>query len=314
MPYLRVITQTDGFPHVELGLIFRHVTGTTGSFGAAAAMARLLKLSSQQFTFALGHAASLAGGTRAANGTDTKTLHMGRGAQNGILAAVLAQQGFDTGESPVEYWSKLVSTTVSTTSMTNDLGETWELLENTFKPYPCGIVIHPLIDGCLAAHQSGLKFDSIGKIKVIVNPQCMRLCFIQQPKTALEAIFSLYHGCAVALIYGQAGPKQFSDNVCNEKVVISVRDKIEVSIDEFVRDDEAHLRFILNDGTQTEEHVEHAKGSLANSLTREELEAKFLDQSEGPIGVDKCKQVMEMCWTLDTIADISQLLKLCRAS
>jgi 2-methylcitrate dehydratase PrpD len=293
---------------------FRHVTGTTGSFGAAAGVAKLLKLPSERFTFALGHAASLAGGTRAANGTDTKTLHMGRGAQNGILAALLAQQGFDTGESPVEYWSKLVSTTVSTTSMTDDLGETWELLENTFKPYPCGIVIHPLIDGCLSAHQNGIKFDEVEKIHVIVNPQCMRLCFVQQPKTALEAIFSLYHGCAVALIYGQAGPKQFSDKVCNEKVVMSVRDKIDVSTDESIRDDEAHLRFIFNDGARAEEHIEHAKGSLENPLTREGLEAKFLDQSEGSIGVDKCKRLIEMCWTLETVADISQLLELCRAS
>jgi 2-methylcitrate dehydratase PrpD len=237
---------------------------------------------------------------------------MGRGAQNGILAALLAQQEFNTGQRPVEYWGNLVSTTVTTNSMTDDLGGTWELLENTFKPYPCGIVIHPLVDGCLAARTKGVKYQEVTSIQVSVNPQCMRLCFVQHPKTALEAIFSLYHGCAVALIYGQAGPKQFSDAVCNEDIVASVRAKIDVTTDKSLRDDEALLNFILKDGTFADEHIEHAKGSLETPLTKEELEAKFLDQSEAPIGKEQCEKVMSLCWTLEGITDISQLLQLCR--
>src|SRR5271155_1296614 len=101
----------------------RHVTGTTGSFGAAAAMSKLLSLSPLQFKYALGQAASLAGGTRSANGTDTKTLHMGRGAQNGILSALLAQQNFDTGIDPIAYWGKLVSPTVNMNVLTEELGQ-----------------------------------------------------------------------------------------------------------------------------------------------------------------------------------------------
>jgi aconitate decarboxylase len=290
----------------------RHVTGTTGSFGAAAAVAKLLHLSPEQFKMALGHAASLAGGTRSANGTDTKTLHMGRGAQNGILAAVLVQQDFDTGDDPIGYWGKLVSPTVDLVYLTNNLGEQWELLENTFKPYPCGIVIHPLIDGCLALHEKGVKTENIKKLEVAVNPQCMRLCFVRHPETALQAIFSLYHGCAVALIYGAAGRKEFSDDVCKDSLVGSIRDKIDVSTDAKLRDDEAQLRVIFQDGGHQDEHVDHAKGSLEKPMTEQDLERKFIDQSELIMGLEKCQKIMKACWAIDEIEDISTLLELCR--
>jgi len=290
----------------------RHVTGTTGSFGAAAAMSKLLNLSPQQFKYALGHAASLAGGTRSANGTDTKTLHMGRGAQNGITAAVLAQQNFDTGADPIEYWGKLVSTTVDMSYLTEALGKQWELSQNTFKPYPCGIVIHPLIDGCISLYERGVRAEDIERMEVVVNPQCVRLCFIRQPKTFLEAIFSLYHGCAVGVLYGAGGRRQFADEVCNLKEVISIRDKIEARTDGSLRDDEAILKIVLRNGRVEEEHVEHAVGSLTKPLTRDQLERKLIDQSEDAIGSDSCRKVIEMCWKLDEIEDISQLLDLCR--
>ena len=116
---------------------------------------------------------------------------MGRGAQNGIIAAPLAQADFDTGIRPIEYWGKLVSQTLDTSFMANELGKEWDLLQNIFKPYPCGIVVHPLIDGEIEAHHTNVKYDQVKRIEVVVNPQCVRLYFIQHPKTFLEAIFSV---------------------------------------------------------------------------------------------------------------------------
>jgi 2-methylcitrate dehydratase PrpD len=195
--------------------------------------------------------------------------------------------------------------------LTNGLGNKWELLENTFKLYPCGIVIHPLIDGCLSLHQKGIKIEDIDRLEVSVNPQSMRLCFVQHPATALQTIFSLYYGCAVALIYGQAGRKEFSDKACNEQQVASVRDKVDVKTDAALRD-EAQLRLIFKDGRKLDGYVKHAKGSLENPLTQEDLEWKFIDQSEEAMGIEKCKRIMEKCWKLDEIENISELLALCR--
>jgi aconitate decarboxylase len=290
----------------------RHVTGTTGSFGAAAAVSKLLNLSPEQFYMALGHASSLAGGTRVANGTDTKTLHMGRGAQNGLLAALLAQQDFGTGSEPVGYWGNLVSDTVDLRELNSGLGEKWELLENTFKPYPCGIVIHPLIDGCISLHKRGIKVTEVERLEVLVNPQCTRLCFIRHPSTALEGVFSLYHGCAVGLLYGEGGRNVFSDEACNRPEVSCIRDIISVSTDKTVRDDEAYVAAIMKSGERIQEHVEHAVGSLARPMNREGLERKFVDQSEGVLGRERCVRIMQACWRIEEMEDISELLALCR--
>lgn len=289
----------------------RHVTGTTGSYGAAAGVAKLLNLSAKQFEYALGHITSITGGTRGAFGTDTKTLHMGRGAQNGILAAVLAREDFDTGNDIISYWAKLVSPSVNTDALNDRLGQKWDLLDNTFKPYPCGIVIHPLIDGGLELQKRGISPRDVQRIHVKVNPQCVRLCNIRHPKTALEAIFSLYHGCAVALLYGAARKSEYTDEICTEKQVAEVREKIEVVTDAALRDDEAHLIAVLEDRKEVV-HIKHAKGSLANPLTQRDVEAKFIEQSKAVLGLETCKRIVEICGHLESLDNIGQLLELCQ--
>jgi len=303
----------------------RHITGTTGCFGAAAAAAKAMNLSSKQFAAALGHAASMAGGLRAAFGTDTKTLHMGRGAQNGLLAAELALHEFGSFPKAIEQWANRVSSTV-TPSCLSELADhaTWQILQNTFKPYPCGIVIHPLIDGCLEAFHDFLSMqprdgplhESLESVKVIVNPQCVRLCSIRHPQSGLETIFSLYHGCAVALVHGQAGPAEFSDAVaCDDQVVASVRDKIAVETDSKVNDDEAYITLKLRtEGTQMLEekkyHIEHATGSLSRPMSKSQLEDKFLDQSTQSLGTSKAHEAIKACWRLESLKDVAELAQL----
>ncbi|KIW20800.1 hypothetical protein PV08_01378 [Exophiala spinifera] len=307
-----------------------HITGTTGHFAAAAAIAKAMRLDSAQFTAALGHASTMAGGLRAMFGVDTKTLHMGRGAQDGILAARLAAQGFGSCTRPIEAWLKLVSTTVDETQL-SALAESrsWQILENTFKPYPCGIVIHPLIDGCLEAHryfaegaEGEAPFHSrLVSIDVVVNPQCVRLCSVRHPQTQLQTIFSLYHGCAVGLVHGAAGPAEFSDEVAAQDATVrAVRDKINVTTDDKVRDDEAYLTFkyeqARNGGGERADlaeksfHVEHATGSVARPMTIEQLERKFSDQAIPVIGAQKTKAAIEACWSLEDTEDVAQLVKL----
>jgi len=290
----------------------RHVTGTTGSYGAAAGSAKLLNLSAKQFEYALGHITSITGGTRGAFGTDTKTLHMGRGAQNGILAGLLAREDFGTGKDIIAYWAKLVSPSINMDALSDRLGQKWDLLDNTFKPYPCGIVIHPVIDAGLELQKRGISPKDVQTIHVKVNPQCVRLCNIRHPKTALEAIFSLYHGCAVALLYGAAGKVEYSDEACNRQEVAEIRAKIEATTDATLRDEEAHLIVLLRDGRQEKVHIKHAKGSLTNPLTQKDVEAKFIDQSKDALGMEKCKRIIEICRNLENLENIAQLLEFCQ--
>ncbi|KEF59442.1 uncharacterized protein A1O9_04286 [Exophiala aquamarina CBS 119918] len=303
-----------------------HITGTTGNFGATAAIAKAQKLSSSQFAAAFGHSASMAGGIRAMFGTDTKTLHMGRGAQNGLLSAQLASHGFESCPKAIERWGRMVSTTVSEESLSALAhGGAFQILENTFKPYPCGIVIHPLIDAGLQAHvifqrgnmprsspmQAEQTVDSttIETIDATVNPQCVRLCSVRNPATGLETIFSLYHGIAVALLYGQAGRVQFSDKGCKDELTKQIRDKIQVHTDEKVADDAAILKLTFIDKQQRVISIDHATGSLANPMTSEQLEAKFMDLSSDILGEARAHEVVEKCWNIEEIINMQDFVQ-----
>lgn len=308
----------------------RHITGTTGTFGAAAGVAKLLHLPPDQFADALGHAASMASGIRAMFGTDTKTLHAGRGAQNGIVAGLLAQKGFSSCAGAIEAWVRLVSSTANDSFISAIAkGGPWQILENTFKPYPCGIVIHPLIDGCLelfatfdpnkgkgveAAYLGPTSVDDIARIEVFVNPQCIRLCDIRHPCTELETIFSLYHGCAVSLVYGRAGPREFSRGV-RDGVVARVRDIIVVRAENNLGDDEARLLFWSRGKVDAHSptrsiHIKHATGSLDRPMTEEQLEKKFSDQAVGCVGSEKTVGAIQACRGLETVEDVSSFVRM----
>jgi aconitate decarboxylase len=279
-------------------------------------VAKALKLPPDQFAAALGHAASMAGGIRAMFGVDTKTLHMGRGAQNGILAAQLAAEDFGSCVRSIESWVRLVSNTVNESAISN-LTETrgFEILENTFKPYPCGIVIHPLIDAGIEAHKvyqvsNSWSPVSLERIDAIVNPQCVRLCSVRHPQTGLQTIFSLYHGIASGLLFGQAGPKQFSDEGCKQDAMTQIRDKIYVTTDESIRDDEAILKIKIEGQPEGHIHIDHATGSLAKPMTTEQLEAKFMGLSGDILGQGRAAKVIEQCWKLDEVQNMAQVTSL----
>lgn len=266
----------------------------------------------------------MASGIRAMFGVDTKTLHMGRGAQNGILAARLAANGFQSCPSAIEAWARLVSTSIGEESISNlaDTG-TYEILENTFKPYPCGIVIHPLIDAALEAHKTIVRdstqsqsstsptilAEQVESIQATVNPQCVRLCSVRHPSTGLETIFSLYHGIAVGILYGHAGPAEFSDEGCKDAIVTGMRDKILAITSSEMEDDAAILKVKLLNQDEQVFHVEHATGSLARPMSTEQLEEKFMALSSGILGSQKAAQIVRDCWRLENIADMADFVR-----
>src|SRR5438552_10859061 len=132
-----------------------HITGTAGVFGAATAVGRLLGLSTQQMIWAIGLAATQAAGLREMFGSMGKAFHPGRSAQNGYVAAMLAREGFTSGEHSLEGprgFAAVQASEYDLSKITRDLGNEWDLRVNTYKPFPCGIVNHPTIDGCIQLH------------------------------------------------------------------------------------------------------------------------------------------------------------------
>ncbi|MBI4473973.1 MAG: MmgE/PrpD family protein, partial [Acidobacteria bacterium] len=156
-----------------------HITGTVGPFGAAAAAGKLLGLPEQQMLWALGIAAAQPVGLREMFGTMTKSFHPGRAAQNGLMAALLASKNFTSTEVALEgknAWANVLSTSQEYSEITTNLGKTYEISLNTYKPFACGIVIHPAIDACIQLrNEHKLTADQIERIDLRVHPLVLEL-------------------------------------------------------------------------------------------------------------------------------------------
>jgi len=163
--------------HYDVGW---HMTGTIGVFGAAAAIGKLLGLDAQQMVWALGLAATQSAGLREMFGSMGKAFHPGRSAQNGYAAALLAQAGFTAGERGIEGprgFAHVQAASRDLTRITTRLGVDFDLRENTYKPFPCGIVNHPTIDGAIQLHDEHRPDPaSIVAVRLRVAPLVMDLC------------------------------------------------------------------------------------------------------------------------------------------
>lgn len=186
-----------------------HITGTAGVFGSAAAMGRLLHLNEQQMARALGLAATQPVGLKVQFGSDTKSFHPGRAAQNGMVSALLAQAGFTASEVAIEGfdgWGQAISTRHDWGQVVDGLGERWELALNTYKPFACGIVSHPAIDAAIQLRSAnGLQPDAIQSVDLRVHPLVLNLMGKTASASGLEGKFSIFHAVAVALVTGRGG-------------------------------------------------------------------------------------------------------------
>ena len=188
--------------HYDVGW---HITGTAGVFGAAAAAGRVLGLNVQQMTWALGIAATQSAGLREMFGSMCKPFHPGRAAQNGMTAAFLAAKNFTSSERGIEAprgFAHVLATARNFDEITTGLGQSWEIALNTYKPFACGIVIHPTIDGCVQLrNEHNLTAGGIEAIELKVHPLVLELTGKKTPRSGLEGKFSVYHSAAVAIIH-----------------------------------------------------------------------------------------------------------------
>lgn len=298
--------------HYDVGW---HITSTTGSIGAAVAVGKLLRLDTTALQHAIGVASTQVVGMQEFFGSMTKSFHVGRASQSGMLAALLARNGYTSSLEALEAkygWTHVVSTRENTTAYFEQLGRVWEVEKNTFKPFPCGIVMHPTIDGCIQLRDQALEQgrDVAGAVKSVelrVNPHVLVLTGKTSPQTGLEGKFSIYHAAAVGLLYGQATPSEFTDSVVLNETVVAMREKVNVTTDEGVTDDQAYISITFDDGSTLEKHVEHAIGSLENPLTEAALKTKFMDQVSKQIGDVRAERAYEAFTNIGNMADVGRI-------
>lgn len=256
-----------------------HITGTCGVVGAAVTVALARGLDERAVGNAIAIATTLTLGHREPFGTMVKAFHPGQAAANGITAALLAEHGATAPDEAFEattgYFAAM-ATDWSTTPVLDRFGERWHLLDNTFKPYPCGIVSHPGIDAAVALHaRLADQLDRVETVELICNPLVPELTGNLTPTTGLEARFSTAHGVAAGLVFGRAGIPQYDDAVVVDPAVSRVRAAVRLAPDGDCPRDSAVLHVTTDDGTTLTETVEHARGSLARPLTDAELHDKF---------------------------------------
>jgi len=294
-----------------------HITGTTGPFGAAAATGRLLGLSEQQMVWALGLAAVQPVGLREMFGSMTKCFHVGRAAQNGFTAALLASKDFTSSDHGIEAksgWASVLSTACKYGEMTDRLGQTWEISLNTYKPFACGIVSHPVIDGCIQLREENrLTPGEIARIDIRVNPLVPELMGKESPQTGLEGKFSIYHAAAVAIVEGSAGERQFTDAAVRRKETADLRTRVFPVPDPAVHEDQATVRITMRDGRHFERTIEHAVGSVTNPMSDRQLEQKFEDLAADILPPDRIRRLTELCWRIESLPEAGLIARAARA-
>jgi 2-methylcitrate dehydratase PrpD len=296
--------------HYDVGW---HITGTAGVFGAAAAAGKLLGLSEQQMVWAFGIAATQSSGVREMFGTMCKPFHPGNAARNGLMAALLAQQDFTSSNHGIEAkrgFAHVLSTAFKPSEITDRLGDTWEVSLNTYKPFACGIVIHPIIDACIQLrNEHGLKVEDIESIEAKVHPLVLELTGKKTPQVGLEGKFSVYHSAAAAMIHGAAGEAEYSDECVRDPRIVGLRDRVTAVIETAMHEDQTRVAIRLKNGKTVEKYVEHAIGSLGRPMSDVDLEGKFRRLVRGVLAPPESDRLMRLCWDVGKLKEVREVAR-----
>jgi len=285
-----------------------YVTGMSGPVGVAAAIGNLLGLDTQKMNWAIGIAASQSSGFRSTHGTMTAHFRPGHAARCGVWGAMLAANGFDSDEYALEADNGFVDVYASSANIdlaVDGLGQHFEMLSNAYKPYPCGIVIHPTLDACLEIRQQCRPAD-LAQVTLRVHPLALKLTGVRTPRTTLESHVSLYHWAAAALLRGTAGVPEMWQDCIDDPSVVALRDGIEAIPDQAIGRGEAIVEVKLTDGRTLRSHVLNARGSAARPMTDDELDAKFRAQASLVLPAAKVEELLRLCRRVASLQDVGK--------
>ena len=288
-------------------------SGITGGIGAAVAAGKLLQLDTPTLCRAIGIAASQAAGIRVMHGSMCTPMMPAQAAQAGLRAALLAQAGLTSSQRSLEGrhgFAECFAEQPDLSLLVDQLGERFEILSNTYKPYPCGIVIHPMIDGCLQlSAEHALDHRQVEQIRIAANPAALALTDRRHPKGEFEAHVSLQHWTAAAIVRGQAGVAECSDACIGDPDIASLRDRIMATADPTIAPDATNITVLLRNGATLVRQVRHCIGSLDRPMTDRELEVKFTRLAGGTIDANRIQPLIRDCWQLDRLGNAAELIR-----
>ena len=299
--------------HYERGW---HITGSTGMLGAAAACARLLRLDVERTQMALGIAASQPIGVREQFGSMTKPFHPGGAARAGLTSALMAKHRFTSSARAIEAprgIAQTYSTKCAWNEITDELGTRFEIAFNTYKPFACGIVIHPSIDACVQLRNAhALQAGDIERVDLRVHPLVLELTGKRAPRSGLEGKFSVYHACAAGIIFGRAGEQEFSDEIVARQDVVALRDRVQAQADANIAEAATDVTITLKGGRTHRLHIEHAIGSLERPMSDDDLAAKFHGLVDPILGASRAGELIAQSLSIGSASVLRALATLAR--
>jgi 2-methylcitrate dehydratase PrpD len=296
-----------------------HPTGTLGIFGAAAACAHLLKLGKSSIREAFGIAGTLSSGLRANRGTMAKGLNAGHAAQNGVLAATLAHEGFSASQNVFDdtmgFFPAMCGNRVDRNLLCFGNPFFFDSPGVAVKLYPCAGVLHPALD--LALHlrrHHALKPNKIARIRVTLDQNAAAPLVHDSPKDGLQGKFSLNFALAAALVDGQAGLKQFNDKRVKDSSVRALMKRVqlvrrparyekhEIGID-------TEVEIALKRGATYRVRTSIARGHPGRPASRAEIEEKFCQCASGVLPARAVDKFLNDFSALERTASIASWLR-----
>lgn len=299
-----------------------HTSGTIGHFAAAAAAASMLGLDEPHTARALGFAASMAAGVRANFGTMGKPFHVGRAAENGVTAALLAREGFTANEEALDgRWGYLAIAGIGgEPALVRDrFGRPHTMVSPgvSIKPYPSGVLTHPSMDALrFLMRDDAIAPEQIERVVLRAGSNVLGPIRFRIAKTELEGKFSFAFLLSAIILAGRAGKAEFTDEFVSSPACQAMQARIETEFDPAIEAMgwdriRSRLDVTLSDGrTLTRWADENYRGSPHNPLSDTELEGKFRDCAEGLLDADRQARVFDTVWRLETAPDAGVLFDL----
>ncbi len=305
--------------HYNLGF---HTSGTIGTFGSAAAAARLLGLNAERTAQVLGGAASMAAGIRANFGTMGKPMHVGRSSENGVTSALLAREGFTFNEDALDgKWGYLsvAGRGGAPELVLGRFGDPFSLSEPgvSIKPYPCGVLTHPSMDAMKALmEENALTPGDIESVTLYASNNILHPIRFRIAQTELEGKFCMAFLLSAIILTGRAGKAEFTDAFVRSPECQAMQERVETRFDPDIAA-MGHDKILSRIEVETKSGEiirkfsdDRYRGGPQNPLSDEEVEGKFLDCVAGILSDNQARAVLDAIWSLEDQADARILLDL----
>lgn len=296
-----------------------HNTATCGTFGAAAATAKLLDLDERQIVQTFGSAGTQAAGLWEfiEDGAMSKQLHPAKAAMNGVISALLAEKGFTGARKILEGkrgFFEAMSDQYDVAKITDGLGEEYKIMENSFKIHASCRHTHHAMDLAIELHkEKEIYVEDIEKITVRTYQVAINITDNDDPQSVYAGKFSLQYCTALALVKGEGGLDQFTEEALWDERIRSLMKKVELVVDADI--DRAYpekwgaiVEVKLHSGKTWKKATDYPKGDQENPVNAEELQEKFFKLTNGFTDV-RPEAFAEQVLDLENMTEVGSLME-----